>query len=59
MQVNRILKLNIKNNTYMKTTGECEVTWRGLRVKQPPIINYAFMNNEQIKICIKFEFKDL
>jgi len=39
----------------MKTTGDCEVTWGGLRVKQPPIINYAFMNNEQ-KICI--EFKD-
>jgi len=41
----------------MKTTGDCEVTWGGLRVKQPPItINYALMNNEQ-KICIKF--KDL
>jgi len=34
-------------------TGDCEVTWRGLRVKQPPIINYALINNEQ-KICIEF-----
>jgi len=31
----------------MKTTGDCEVTWGDLRVKQPPIINYALMNNEQ------------
>jgi len=47
IQVKQNFKLNIKNNIYMKTTGDCEVTSGGLRVKQPPKINFALMNNEQ------------
>jgi len=38
----------------MKTPGDCEVTWGGFRVKQPWIIKYALMNNEQ-KICVEFK----
>jgi len=35
-------KTQHQNNIYMKTSGNCEVTWGvGLRIKQPPIINYT------------------
>jgi len=35
-----------KSMNYVKTSGECKVTWEGLRVKQRLIINYALINDE-------------